>query len=110
MYDSGGNLTLYWASGSDTSALDEADYDEDWHNALLSSGEREGVALGAPACEGLFQQTRQTGLSASANTTGSHGTPAAFPQTHSKPPDNPETGEYDPAITFCYLTRRRRAR
>ncbi|MFM8485171.1 MAG: hypothetical protein ACKOCH_02460, partial [Bacteroidota bacterium] len=42
MYDSGGNLTLYWASGSDTSALDEVDYDEDWHNALLSSGEREG--------------------------------------------------------------------
>lgn len=89
MYDSGGNLTLYWASGSDTSALDEVNYDEDWHNALLSSGEREGVALERLRAKG-FSGDPSNWTSASANTTGSHGTPA-LPNSQ-QTADNPETG------------------
>jgi len=89
MYDSGGNLTLYWASDSDTSALDEVDYDEDWHNALLSSGEREGVALERLRAKG-FSGDPSNWTSASANTTGSHGTPA-LPNSQ-QTADNPETG------------------
>ena len=75
MYDSGGNLILYWVSGSDTSALDEVDYDEDWHNALLASGEREGVALERLRAKG-FSGDPSNWTSASANRTGAHGTPA----------------------------------
>lgn len=89
MYDSGGNLTLYWASGSDTSALDEVDYDEDWHNALLSSGEHEGVALERLRAKG-FSGDPSNWTSASANTTGSHGTPA-LPNSQQSA-ESPETG------------------
>ena len=75
IYDSGGNLTLYWVSGTDTTVLDEVNYDEDWNNALLSYEELEGVALERLRIRG-FSNDPSNWTSASANRTGAHGTPA----------------------------------
>jgi hypothetical protein len=89
IYDSGGNLTLYWVSGTDTTVLDEVNYDEDWHNALLSYEEREGVALERLRIRG-FSNDPSNWTSASANRTGAHGTPA-LPNTQ-RVADSPGTG------------------
>ncbi len=40
-----GNITLIWAKNGETVRVDSFDYSTDFHNALLSKGEREGVAL-----------------------------------------------------------------
>lgn len=89
MYDAGGNLTLFRVSGSDTTALDEVNFDEDWHNALLSSDEREGVALERLRAEG-FSNDPSNWTSASANITGAHGTPT-LPNSQ-RTGGNPDTG------------------
>ncbi len=39
------NLTLYWARNGQTLTIDSLNYSADWHNALLSTSERDGVAL-----------------------------------------------------------------
>ena len=44
--DNQDNLILFWRSlGQSIVTVDALSYDSDWHNALLSSSEREGVAL-----------------------------------------------------------------
>lgn len=43
--DDGGNITLFWSKAGSTITVDSFDYEDDYHNALLSSSEREGVAL-----------------------------------------------------------------
>ena len=43
--DNEGNLTLLWSDGTVNVVVDAFDYDEDYHNVLLSSGDRDGVAL-----------------------------------------------------------------
>jgi Lamin Tail Domain/Bacterial Ig-like domain len=43
--DNSDNVTFYWTEQGQSVVLDSVDYEADWHNALLSSGDREGVAL-----------------------------------------------------------------
>jgi hypothetical protein len=43
--DRSGNVTLYWAGPGPTVVIDSFDYDEDYHNALYTSSDREGVSL-----------------------------------------------------------------
>lgn len=43
--DEEGNVTLFWSKNGETIVADSFDYSADFHNALLSKGEREGVAL-----------------------------------------------------------------
>lgn len=69
-----GNLTLYWVKNGETVVVDSVTYHDDWHNALFSVSEREGVALeriraDAPA------QNRTNWTSAAAIVTGGPGTP-----------------------------------
>lgn len=72
--DDAGNITLYWSKDGATVVLDSLDYSEDWHNALFSSGDRDGVALerldpGGPT------NAASNWTSASAAVTGLPGTP-----------------------------------
>ncbi|MCA0238597.1 MAG: lamin tail domain-containing protein [Bacteroidetes bacterium] len=39
------NFTLYWAKNGETITIDSLDYTDDWHNALFSSSDKDGVAL-----------------------------------------------------------------
>ena len=43
--DNDGNVTLYWAKNGTTVVVDSFNYTRDWHNALYSNSDREGVAL-----------------------------------------------------------------
>lgn len=43
--DKSDNLTIYWSNSGQTVILDSLNYSDDWHNALFSIGDREGVAL-----------------------------------------------------------------
>ncbi len=43
--DREGNISVYWAKGGAAVVLDSFDYSAEYHNALLSSTDREGVAL-----------------------------------------------------------------
>lgn len=43
--DDADNLTFYWTDNGQTVILDSLNYSDDWHNALLSVGDREGVSL-----------------------------------------------------------------
>ncbi|MCB0530583.1 MAG: lamin tail domain-containing protein [Saprospiraceae bacterium] len=43
--DDAGNVTLFWAKDGISVTLDSFDYFEDYHNALYSSSERNGVSL-----------------------------------------------------------------
>lgn len=43
--DDADNLTLYWSNNGQTVVLDSLNYTDDWHNALYSISDREGVAL-----------------------------------------------------------------
>lgn len=43
--DNSGNVTLYWSKGGQTVVVDSFDYAADLHNGLLSSSDRDGVAL-----------------------------------------------------------------
>lgn len=72
--DQEGNITLYWSVGGDTVILDALDYSDDWHNALLSVGDRDGVALERIRVE---SPTNNAGnwTSAASNVTGAPGTP-----------------------------------
>jgi len=45
MGDDAGNVVLYWAKNGQTVVLDSFDYSDDFHNALFSVSEREGMAL-----------------------------------------------------------------
>ncbi len=72
--DDEGNISLYWSKNGQTIVVDSFDYTAGLHNALLSSGDREGVALeridaGAPT----NQPANWT--SASPEVTGAPGTP-----------------------------------
>lgn len=72
--DSEGNIALYWSKNGQSVVVDSFNYTADLHNALLSSGDREGVALeriDADAPTNLaFNWT-----SASSLVTGAPGTP-----------------------------------
>jgi hypothetical protein len=50
--DDAGNLTLYWTNGLQRVTLDSVVYSDDWHNALFSVSEREGVSLERIRIEG----------------------------------------------------------
>ncbi len=39
------NLSLFWTKNTSLVTVDRLDYTEDWHNALLTTSEKEGVAL-----------------------------------------------------------------
>jgi len=72
--DDEGNISLYWSKNGQTVVVDSFHYSAGLHNALLSSGDREGVALeridaGAPTNQ-AFNWT-----SASPAATGAPGTP-----------------------------------
>lgn len=72
--DDEGNISLYWSKNGQTVVVDSFNYSAGLHNALLSSGDREGVALeridaGAPT----NQPSNWT--SASPGVTGAPGTP-----------------------------------
>ncbi|MEZ4965295.1 MAG: lamin tail domain-containing protein [Saprospiraceae bacterium] len=72
--DDAGNVTLYWTDGNATVIVDSFDYSADLHNALYTSGAREGVALeridaGAPT------NLASNWTSASPAVTGAPGTP-----------------------------------
>lgn len=74
MADDAGNITLYWSKDGATVVLDSLNYSEDWHNALFSDGDRNGVALerldpGGPT------NLASNWSSASATVTGQPGTP-----------------------------------
>ena len=43
--DDAGNVTLFWVKDGVTVTLDSFDYSEDYHNALYSSSDRNGVSL-----------------------------------------------------------------
>lgn len=43
--DDSGNVTLFWSKSGNTVTVDSFNYLDDYHNALLSSAERDGVAL-----------------------------------------------------------------
>jgi hypothetical protein len=43
--DNSGNVTLYWSESGQTVVVDSFDYAADLHNGLLSSSDRDGVAL-----------------------------------------------------------------
>ncbi len=43
--DDAGNITLYWSKSGQTVTIDSFDYLDDYHNALYSSSDREGVSL-----------------------------------------------------------------
>lgn len=51
--DDAGNVTLFWVKDGMTVTLDSFDYSEDYHNALYSSSERNGVSLERIRADGL---------------------------------------------------------
>jgi hypothetical protein len=72
--DKSGNITLYWVDNGDTVVLDALDYEDDWHNALFSVGDRDGVALERIRIEGPTNDPANW-TSASPAVTGAPGTP-----------------------------------
>ncbi|MBP6826843.1 MAG: lamin tail domain-containing protein [Saprospiraceae bacterium] len=69
-----GNITLYWSKNGQYVVVDSFDYSADLHNALLSSGDREGVALERIDAN-LPTNTAYNWTSASPAVTGAPGTP-----------------------------------
>jgi hypothetical protein len=82
-----GNVTLFWSKNGETVAVDSFGYSSDFHNALLSAGEREGVAL-----ERIDSQSPTNApanwTSASPAKTGAPGTPT-LPNSQSLNPPPP---------------------
>jgi len=72
--DDEGNVTLYWSKDGETVVLDSLDYTEDWHNALFTGSEREGVALERISPDDLTNLASNW-TSASPVVTGAPGTP-----------------------------------
>ena len=74
MSDDDGNITLYWSKDGATVVVDSFDYTEDWHNALYSDSDREGVALERIDPDD-FTNSVANWTSASPAVTGAPGTP-----------------------------------
>lgn len=72
--DDEGNITLYWSKSGETVVVDSFDYTEEWHNALFSDSEREGVALERIDPD-AFTNSASNWTSASPVVTGAPGTP-----------------------------------
>ncbi|MEI6409289.1 MAG: lamin tail domain-containing protein [Bacteroidota bacterium] len=68
------NLTLYWVKDGVTVVVDSVTYHDDWHNALYSTSEREGVALERIRAD-LPAQSKTNWTSAATTITGGPGTP-----------------------------------
>lgn len=68
------NLTLYWSNSGQTVILDSLNYSDDWHNALFSVSDREGVALERIRTD-LATNLASNWTSASPLRTGAAGTP-----------------------------------
>lgn len=68
------NFTLFWAKNGQTLTVDSLDYSDDWHNALFSTSDRDGVAL-ERIREGGLTNDRANWTSASPVVTGAPGTP-----------------------------------
>lgn len=72
--DDEGNITLYWSKNGEKVVVDSFGYSEEWHNALFTDSEREGVALERIDPDG-FTNTASNWTSASPAMTGAPGTP-----------------------------------
>lgn len=87
--DDEGNLTLYWSKDGATVVLDSLQYTEDWHNALYSDSDREGVALERIDPDGPTNFAANW-TSAAPTVTGMPGTPT-LPNSQGKPATTPGT-------------------
>ena len=81
--DDEGNITLYWSKDGATVVLDSLQYTEDWHNALYSDSDREGVALERIDPNGPTNFAANW-TSAAPTVTGLPGTPT-LPNSQGKP-------------------------
>lgn len=72
--DDSDNFTLYWAKDGQTVTLDSLNYSDDWHNALYSTSDRDGVAL-ERIREGGLTNDPANWTSAAPVKTGAPGTP-----------------------------------
>lgn len=72
--DKEGNVTLYWSKDGKTVTTDSLTYSDSWHNGLLNTGQREGVALERITTEEATNLPANW-TSASSNKTGNPGTP-----------------------------------
>ncbi|MFN0216911.1 MAG: lamin tail domain-containing protein [Saprospiraceae bacterium] len=84
-------IKLYWAGGGQTVTLDSFFYRREMHNALLSSTEKEGVALERIQLDGPTQSISNW-TSASSLITGAPGTPT-LPNSQSSNLANPDNEE-----------------
>ncbi len=89
--DDAGNVTLYWSKNGTDIVVDSFDYFREWHNALFSDSDRNGVALERISTENPTN-LRSNWTSASPITTGAPGTPTLPNSQTSKSLDNPADG------------------
>lgn len=85
--DDAGNITLLWSAGGSFVTVDSFDYSDDYHNALLSSSEREGVALERIRPDGATNDPANW-TSAARAAFGAAGTPT-LPNSQGSTPGNP---------------------
>lgn len=85
--DDAGNIALLWSDGGGFVTVDSFDYSDDYHNALLSSTEREGVALERIRPEGPTNDPANW-TSAARVAFGAAGTPT-LPNSQGTTPGNP---------------------
>jgi hypothetical protein len=72
--DKKGNITLYWVKDGKAITVDSVLYDEEWHNALFNTTQRNGVALERISTEEPTNIAANW-TSAAPNKTGAPGTP-----------------------------------
>lgn len=84
--DNEGNITLYWSKSGEAIIVDAFDYSRDFHNALLSISDREGVALERIDVETLTNLPSNW-TSASPTKTGAPGTPTLPNSQRLSPPN-----------------------
>jgi len=85
--DDAGNISLLWSDGGNVLTIDSFDYEAGFHNALLSSSEREGVALERIRPEGATNDPSNW-TSAARTLSGAAGTPT-LPNTQRGAPGSP---------------------
>lgn len=89
--DDAGNITLLWSAGGTFVTVDSFDYSDDYHNALLSSSEKEGVALERIRPEGATNDPANW-TSAARSAFGAAGTPT-LPNSQGSTPGNPSADD-----------------
>ncbi|MFN8301137.1 MAG: lamin tail domain-containing protein [Saprospiraceae bacterium] len=97
--DRNDNFTVLWSDGNSRVTVDSLDYSDDWHNALLSISEREGVAL---------ERIRPDGPTNSAfNWTSAAQKNGSDPGTPTQPNSQRLTVQHDPADDIIQLPQAR---